>query len=107
MKLVLERPAGVPLTAACRALVVNRSSVYARRRLSSLTPEQIAQRRSRRGCVQPRALSEQERDAIRDVLYAEALCVNMLSYTRRVRYRSGQGGDTRRSRDAQASYRVA
>ncbi len=71
MKLVLERPAGVPLTAACRALVVNRSSVYARRRLSSLTPEQIAQRRSRRGCVQPRALSVQERDAIRDVLYAE------------------------------------
>ncbi len=71
MNLVLERPAGVPLTAACRALVVNRSSVYARRRLSSLTPEQVAQRRSRRGCVQPRALSEQERDAIRDVLYAE------------------------------------
>jgi hypothetical protein len=36
-----------------------------------VAPEQIAQRRSRRGCVQPRALSVQERDAIRDVLYAE------------------------------------
>lgn len=35
-----------------------------------------------------------------------ALCVNMLPYTRRVRYRSGQGGDTRSLRDAQTVQRI-
>jgi len=71
MTLVLERPPGLPLAAACRALALNRSFVYAKLRARSRTPEQIAASRSRRGCVQPRALSEQERNDIREVLYAE------------------------------------
>jgi len=51
-----ERPAHIPLQAACHALGVNRSSVYARRRAAKGEPV-----RSRQHSAQPRALSVQER----------------------------------------------
>ncbi len=59
MKTVIEqRPDHLPMSVACQALGLNRSSVYARlKRENNETPP----KRSRQTAVQPRALSEQER----------------------------------------------
>lgn len=65
-----ERPDRVPLATACRALGLNRSTVYARNR-APLDEAERARRRSRKGCPQPRALSEDERQQVRDTLYGE------------------------------------
>lgn len=65
--LVAERPATVPLRAACAALGVNRSTVYARRR-RGCEPKRTA----RRGCVQPRALTPAEREQVHETLTSEA-----------------------------------
>ena len=65
-----ERPEGLSLAAACRALGLNRSTVYARQR-EALSEAQRAANRSRKGAVQPRALSAEERQRARDVLYSE------------------------------------
>ncbi len=72
MNSVLETlPPALPLAAACRALGLNRSSVHARRQHTpGLTEEIRAQRRSRRHCMQPRALTPEERQKIRTVLYS-------------------------------------
>lgn len=70
-QVVSDLPKGMPLAAVCSALGLNRSSVYERRRRAQRTPEAIAQSRSRKGCLQPRALSESERAAVRAVLYSE------------------------------------
>jgi hypothetical protein len=67
---VQARPEGLPLAAACRALGLNRSSVYARQQASGLSEEARTERRSRRGCVQPRALTPEERQTVRAVLYS-------------------------------------
>jgi hypothetical protein len=67
---VQARPEGLPLAAACRALGLNRSSVYARQTASGLSEEARTERRSRRGCVQPRALTPEERQTVRAALYS-------------------------------------
>lgn len=56
-----ERPARVPLTVACAALGLNRSTVYARQKRG----EHVAEAKTaRKGCLQPRALSEAERQQV-------------------------------------------
>ena len=63
-----ERPAHVPLVAACRALALNRSTVYAwRRHVVNDEPP----RRSRKASVQPRALSAEERATVLETLHSE------------------------------------
>lgn len=69
-QLVHQPPVGVPLTTACTALGLNRSSICARRRAGSVSDEERAQHRSRRSAPQPRALSEAERQALREILYS-------------------------------------
>lgn len=65
--LVGERAETVPLRAACAALGVNRSTVYARRQ-RRIGPK----RTSRQGCVQPRALTPAEREQVHELLSSEA-----------------------------------
>jgi putative transposase len=69
--LLTERPANIPLQPACRALGLNRSSVYARRRLAS---EPVASKVSRKTAPQPRALPLEERRRIHDVLTSAEFC---------------------------------
>lgn len=70
MNVVLnQRPAHIPLQAACSALGLHRSSVYARRRRAS-TPA----RTSRKHSPQPRALSSEEREHIYQVLTSDEFC---------------------------------
>lgn len=72
MMLVLEqRPVTLPLAPACRALGLNRSSVYARRQ-ALLNP--LPKQTSRKASSQPRALSEPERQAVREILDSERFC---------------------------------
>ncbi len=70
MTAVVQRPEGLPLATACRALGLKRSSVYARRQASRLSVAERAERRSRRACTQPRALAPEERQAVREALYS-------------------------------------
>jgi len=63
--LMTERPVNIPLHTACRALALNRSSVYARRRRVS---EPVASRVSRKTAPQPRALAPEERRRVHDIL---------------------------------------
>ena len=70
MNVVLhERPSNIPLQAACSALGLNRSSVYARRRR---TPAPA--RTCRKSAPQPRALSSEERQHIYHVLTSAEFC---------------------------------
>ena len=69
MKQVLsERPARLPLALACRALSLNRSSVYAQRRREAHT---APARTERTHSHQPRALSAVERQHVLDTLHSE------------------------------------
>lgn len=68
---LLERPARVPLSRACAALGVNRSTVYARRR--GLAESRVA-RTSRTDSAQPRALSAAERAQVLETLHSERYC---------------------------------
>jgi len=61
------RPARVPLRRACKVLGLNRSSVYQRRR--GLVGDKA--KRCRKQSAQPRALSEQERESIRETLRSD------------------------------------
>ena len=72
MSLLVEQceSQGVPLARACQALGVNRSTVYSHRS-SPLCAEQRAAKRSRKNSTQPRALSEKQRQSLRDTLYSE------------------------------------
>ena len=64
-----ERPQRLPMVHACRALSLNRSSMYARRqRQQHAEPP----RRSRKNAPQPRALSSAERQHVLDTLHSEA-----------------------------------
>lgn len=69
MNTVIEqRPDRLPMSVACQALGLNRSSVYARRqRENNDTPP----KRSRQTAVQPRALSEQECTHVIETLRSE------------------------------------
>jgi len=69
--LINERPASIPLQTACRALALNRSSVYARRRRAS---EPDPSRVSRKTAPQPRALAPEERRRVHDILTSAEFC---------------------------------
>ena len=69
--LIAERPQTVPLLAACRALGLNRSTVYARRRRSERSQ---APQTSRQHVPQPRALSSDERHHVHEVLTSAEFC---------------------------------
>ena len=69
--LLTERPANIPLQPACRALGLNRSSVYARRRRVG---EPAPARRSRKTAPQPRALALEERQRVHAVLTSAEFC---------------------------------
>ena len=69
--LMSERPASIPLQAACRALGLNRASVYARRRRASVP---VASRLSRQTAPQPRALAPEERQRVHDMLTSAEFC---------------------------------
>ncbi|PKM04388.1 MAG: IS3 family transposase [Gammaproteobacteria bacterium HGW-Gammaproteobacteria-5] len=72
MKAVLEqRPDRLPISIACQALGLNRSTVYAHRKRRLTDPPA---RTSRRACVQPRALSPAQRQEVLDVLHSEEFC---------------------------------
>lgn len=60
MMVLEERPPHVPLSSACDALGLNRSTVYTRQRCTPPDP----QKRSRRQAPQPRALSDAEKQAV-------------------------------------------
>lgn len=64
-----ERPAHVPLAAACRALAVSRSAIYARRRRR--VAGHSAPRTSRKHAPQPRAMSAADREHVLTVLNSE------------------------------------
>ncbi len=71
MNTVIEqRPPRLPLSMACQALVLNRSSVYARRKRKNNPIK--ASTRSRKTARQPRALTEQERSHAIAVLRIES-----------------------------------
>lgn len=63
-----ERPARLPLKAACAALGLNRSTVYARQRRREGAAEP---RTTRKHCAQPRALSDAERELVLATLASE------------------------------------
>lgn len=74
MSVVVEqRPERLPLATACRALGVNRGTVYGRRRLSKQCDAQVttSESRSRVNAVQPRALTEPERQVVIDILTSD------------------------------------
>jgi len=64
-----QRPDRLPMSVACQALGLNRSSVYARRKRAN--QETTPSRRSRKTAVQPRALSEQECTHVIETLRSE------------------------------------
>lgn len=67
MRVIEEKPDRLPLAVACRALMLNRSTVYGRRRRDLLPrPPRVA----RQHCQQPRALSLKERQVVREVLHS-------------------------------------
>lgn len=66
-----ERPARLPLTRACAALGLNRSTVYARRQR---TDGPGTRGTSRKGTYQPRALRPEERLRVLETLHSETCC---------------------------------
>lgn len=73
MNTVIEQcPKNLPMSIACATLSLNRSSVYARR--DRLKEGQPAYRRSRKGTVQPRALTLKERKQVIATLHSESYC---------------------------------
>ncbi|MCL1484228.1 MAG: IS3 family transposase [Marinobacter sp.] len=111
-----QRPASLPLSLACRALGLNRSTVYARHKATQSNQQP---RTSRKHCRQPRALSEKERGEVRQTLYSEEfrdqppfevfselleqgryLCSESTMY--RLLRADGSQGDRRKQRPAQS-----
>ena len=68
---ITERPDSIPLKAACSALGLHRSSVYARRRRAS---ERAGSRVSRKTAPQPRALQTDERQRVHETLTSPEFC---------------------------------
>ena len=116
MNAVLEQcPGRLPLTQACSALCLNRSTVYAnRRRSANDEPPRLARKHS----LQPRALSTQERTKVIEVLHSKPyadqppaevyqrlleqdqyLC--SVSTMHRILRSKGESGDRRNQRPAQ------
>lgn len=67
---IKQRPERLPFATACRALGLNRGSVYARSKRAEHGDDPTGQckRRSRLNALQPRALSAQERQVVIDIL---------------------------------------
>jgi len=69
---VIEQyPERLPMTRACEALGLNRSSVYGRRKRAV---DAHPPRRSRTESVQPRALSKRERERVIETLHSVPYC---------------------------------
>ena len=68
MVLTHERPEAVPLMSACEALAIHRSTFYARRRRDA---QERPACRARQGVYQPRALTDEERQRVREILNGE------------------------------------
>ena len=66
-----ERPARLPLTQACAALGLNRSTVYARRQRTDTSKTTGTARKS---AYQPRALRPEERRQVLETLHSESYC---------------------------------
>jgi len=66
-----QKPDSLPMTKACHALALNRSTLYARRHCAA---NHAPVNRSRQHAVQPRALSAQERATVIDTLHSEDYC---------------------------------
>ena len=113
--LIAERPENIPLLPACRALRLNRSTVYARRRHGA-TPG--VSRSSRKGTPQPRALSPDERRRVHAVLTSAEFCnqppvevyqtllergvyLCSVSTMHRILREQGEHGERRNQREAQ------
>ena len=62
--LIDDRDDVIPLSKACDALAINRSTVYWRKGRSELTEQQKQDKRSRKHCKQKRALTSEERNRI-------------------------------------------
>lgn len=71
MLALTEKPDRLPLSVACQALVLNRSTLYAWQRRPLPPPPA---RLERKQCPQPRALSADERQAVLEVLHSEGHC---------------------------------
>jgi putative transposase len=71
MLALTEKPDRLPLSVACQALVLNRSTVHAWRHRPLPPPPA---RLERKQCPQPRALSADERQAVLEVLHSEGHC---------------------------------
>lgn len=71
MLVMTEKPDRLPLAVACRALMLNRSTVceWLKRPLPPRRPSLVRQH-----CQQPRALSAAERQEVMDLLHEEAYC---------------------------------
>ncbi len=113
--LIEQRPERLPMSLACRALGLNRSSVYAwRNRARHDAPP----KRARKDAAQPRALSEQEQAQVIETLHNESfrdqppaevyqrllepdiyLC--SVSTMHRLLRKQGENGERRRQRPAQ------
>lgn len=68
MAVLHDRPASLPLTRACEALCLNRSTVYAHQRRAA---NDDRPKRCRKHSVQPKALTTEEREAVIDTLNSE------------------------------------
>lgn len=71
MVVLQDKPARVPMAKACQVLGLNRSTVYQWRKAPAANDDSL---RSRKHCPQPRALSEPERQNVRDTLHSEEYC---------------------------------
>jgi len=71
MVLTQEHAKSIPLTSACEALVIPRSTFYARRRAGA---EERPARTARQGVHQPRALTGEERQRVREILNSDEFC---------------------------------
>jgi putative transposase len=109
-----QRPSRLPLSVACQVLGLNRSSVYLRQR--GLVGNKA--KRCRKKSSQPRALSPQERQAVRDILRSEeyrdqppaevrecllekGVAPCSLSTMHRILRETGENGERRNQRPAQ------
>ncbi len=116
MNTVIEqRPERVPMSRACQALGLNRSSVYRRRKRAM---DAHPPHRSRQASVQPRALSASEREQVIEALHSvpycdqppaevyqrlleKDQCLCSVSTMHRLLRRRGENGERRAQRPAQ------
>jgi putative transposase len=71
MALSEARAAPIPLASACEALAIHRSTFYTRRREDA---KERPARTTRKYAHQPRALSEAERQVVRETLHSDEFC---------------------------------